>query len=175
MNEKLPLVSVVDARTLPEGLINTTTTFGMPTLLASTTRPVIFTIARRRDAAARAESSVDAVVGGSVGVVVGFAGAADSVDGVGEGAGSGEGEAALVEDVFVEAFSTLGVSDGDGEGVGDFSGFGEAALGSGFVPELLEGGTAAVGSGLGELVDAVTCVGAPICSSRPCSEPLTRR
>lgn len=167
MNEKLPFVSVVEASTLPEGLINTTTTFAIPTLFASTTRPVILTIERRRDAAARAESSVE-VVGGPVG----FAGVDSATGGA---VGSGDGEGALVGAVFVSVglvtFPARVVS-----GVGDLSGFGEVGVGSadagfsGFGAASVDGEETAVGSGLA-FVDAVVGAAAkdaaPILSSRP--------
>ena len=173
MNEKLPFVSVVDASTLPEGLINTTTTFALPPLLASSTRPLSLTIERRRDAAARAESSEDAGVGDSVGVVVGFAGV-DPVAPV--GTGSGDGEGTVVGVVLV----SLGFVVSDDEGVGDFSGFGELGDGSedvGFEVTSDERVAAAVDSGLatGEGADVAANDVAPIFSSRPCNDPFTRR
>jgi len=45
------------AITLPDGLTNTTVTFAMPVLLASTIRPVILIVERRREAAVRNSSS----------------------------------------------------------------------------------------------------------------------
>src|SRR5262245_22036353 len=63
----MPSLSVVEASTLPDGLIRTTTTFAIPTLLASATRPVILMFVRRREAAARKDSSD----GGGASVVVG--------------------------------------------------------------------------------------------------------
>ena len=79
----LPSLSVVDARTEPDGLIKTTVTFPSPFLSASTTRPVILMFERSLAPAARRASSL----GGS-----GWLGVGDSestVEGVGEGVGVG--------------------------------------------------------------------------------------
>ena len=106
----MPFVSVVDASTLPEGLISTTTTFAIPPLFASTTRPLILMIERRRDAAARAESSVEVA-----GDVVWFAGVES-----GEAVGSGDGDEALVGAVFVSVGLVLTFSTGvSGVGAAD--------------------------------------------------------
>src|SRR6185369_11363764 len=70
--------SVVAAITLPDGLINTTVTFGIPTLFESTMRPVTFTVVRKR-AEAFLSASSDIVFGGGAG----------SDFGVSAGAGSG--------------------------------------------------------------------------------------
>ena len=178
MKEKLPFVSVVDASTLPEGLISTTTTFGIPPLFASTTRPLILMVERRRDAAARAESSEVAGVGDSVGVALGFVGAGW----VAVGAGSGDGEGKLAGAVFV----SVGLLVSEGVGVGDFSGFGEPEVGSadvvfcGFAAASVDGDAAGVDSGLA-LTDgdggagAAAVVVALIFSSRPSNEPFRRR
>src|SRR5215216_4166159 len=79
----MPSLSVVAAITLPDGLINTTVTFAMPTLLASTIRPVTFTVDRKRAAAflsassdmagAGAGSDFGVSAGAPSGVVVGCA------------------------------------------------------------------------------------------------------
>src|SRR6185369_595024 len=73
----MPSLSVVAAITLPDGLINTTVTFEIPTLFASIMRPVTFTVVRKRAAAfLSASSDIDF-------------GAAGSDFGVSAGAGSG--------------------------------------------------------------------------------------
>ena len=72
-------------------------------------------IERRRDAAARAESSVE-VVGGAVGL----AGVAS-----GEAVGSGDGDAALVGAGFV----SVGLYEFDGEAVGSGLAFAGAVVG----------------------------------------------
>src|SRR5687767_11828677 len=108
-------MSVVDASTLPDGLINTTTTFGIPTLEASKARPLIFITDRRREAFARNPSSEDT---GSL---------PDEVDSVGVGDGAAVGSAVGVAGASGDgdgAFSGVGVpdsglvSEGEGSGVG---------------------------------------------------------
>src|SRR6185369_9915306 len=60
----MPSLSVVAAITLPDGLINTTVAFAIPTWFASTIRPVTFTVDRKR-AEALLRASSDIVGGGS--------------------------------------------------------------------------------------------------------------
>jgi len=91
--------------TLPDGLINTTTAFAIPDLFTSTTRPEILIIERRRDAAARAESSVDPEVDVSGDEVAGLlrGGSPDPA-----GAASGGVEGALLGVTGV-TFGSLGL------------------------------------------------------------------
>src|SRR5215470_3216400 len=99
----MPSLSVVEASTLPEGLIKTTTTFGIPTLVASVTRPVILMFVRMREAAARNDSSD----GGAASLVVG---------------------ATVVGELEVEV--TLGSGKGVVTGLGEFSFAGASCLGA---------------------------------------------
>ena len=139
-------MSVVDASTLPEGLISTTTTFAIPPLFASTTRPLILMIERRRDAAARAESSVEVA-----GDVVWVAGVES-----GEAVGSGDGDEALVGAVFVSVGLVLTFSTG-------VSGVGAADAGLYEFEVSVDG--EAVGSDA--VVGAAATDPVPIFSSRP--------
>lgn len=75
---------MVDANTEPDGLIRTTTTFEIPSLFESNTRPVILIFERNRDPAALRASSLK----GS-----GWLGVGDS-EGTGVGVGVGSGVAA---------------------------------------------------------------------------------
>ena len=108
-------MSVVDARTEPDGLIRTTTTFEIPVRVESRMRPLILMLDRTRDAAARRASSVigsGGVAGASVVVVDGVSG-----DGVGvgdgpleDGVGSGVAAGVASGDAVGIAGSGLGAS-----------------------------------------------------------------
>src|ERR1041385_7270348 len=97
----MPSLSVVAAITLPDGLINTTVTFAIPTLFASTIRPVTFTLVRKR-----ADTFLSA---SSDGADVGAGSDFDVSTGVGVGVGSG---------VVVGVAAAVGVGSAAGVAVG---------------------------------------------------------
>jgi hypothetical protein len=121
----LPSLSVVEAITEPDGLINTTTTFAIPVLFVSLTWPDILIMERRRDAAARKEVSDvgKASAGEAEGVGLGV-GAADEEAGVAAGALSGF-RVSILSDGIIGA-SVLGASlvmfEEDASVIGTFSG-----------------------------------------------------
>src|SRR6185369_8886872 len=94
----MPSVSVVAAITLPDGLINTTVTFEIPTLFASTMRPVTFTVVRKRAAAFLSASSESDF---------GAAGSDFGVSGAGSGVVVGCGAGVVVSGVVVAGVEVL--------------------------------------------------------------------
>ena len=164
---------MVEASTLPDGLINTTTTFPSPFLFASLTWPVIFTVERVRDAAALNESSIDGKtsdprVSDERGVGVGSA----------EGTGVGSGVATGVACGFGGGVSVLGVSEetGSGDGVAADPEATDEGVETVSVPEggLIAVVSAGVLAAVVVLAVPLTIAG-PIRSSSPSSEPLILR
>ena len=160
MNEYFPSLSVVAASTLPDGLIKTTVAFASGTLLESTMRPVILIVDRKREEAARKDSSEGGCAAGA-GESVGGAGV-DEASGLGVSLGVGSG---LAVSVGLEEDSGFAVS----VGVEDDAGF---------AVSVAVGGEVSVGVGCGVSADAgaafATSVGVPLrrCS-KPSREPFT--
>ena len=155
----MPSLSVVDARTEPEGLIKTTVTLPRPFLSASTTRPVILMFERNLAPAALRASSL----GGSDWLCVGDSDGV--VEGVAEGVGVGSEVVVGAASGFV--VSVCGLSFGvlasvvTGVVVADSDGFDSVVVDD--------------ATGLEELseVEPPVATAGLILASKPSSEPLT--
>ena len=167
----------MEASTLPDGLISTTTTFAIPTLVASATRPVIFMFVRRRAAAARNDSSEG---GGASVVVVGWVAAGVGVAVTSDvGFGTELGKFSLVVSGFaVSARAVSGVGDFSGKAAGGVDSIDVAEVGCVLVSAVAGGlltAASLVAAAGASLLAALLGAAAPIRSSSPSSEPLILR